>query len=81
MASDPLLKALARQSGLNARELTQYVELHMITLVPGEVSETTLRRLRRIHRLRRDLGISVDVVAIIIRLLDRIQELEDHERR
>jgi len=53
----------------------------MITLVPGEVSETTLRRLRRIHRLRRDLGISVDVVAIIIRLLDRIQELEDHERR
>jgi hypothetical protein len=81
LASDPLLKALARQSGLTAHELTQYVELHMITLVPGEVSETTLRRVRRIRRLRRDLGISVDVVAIIIRLLDRIQELEEHERR
>lgn len=79
--SDPRLKALARQSGLTQRELTQYVELEILTLATGEVPETTLRRVRRIHRLRRDLGIDLDVVAIIIRLLDRIQELEGQEKR
>ena len=79
--SDPRLKVLARQTGLTSRELTRYIELDMVTMPRGEVSETTLHRVRRIHRLWRDLGIDLEVVAIIVRLLDRIEELEERERR
>jgi hypothetical protein len=35
-----------------------------------------VRRLRRIRRLRRDLGLDVEAVAIVVRLLDRIEALE-----
>ena len=80
MAFDPRLKALARQTGVRPQELTRYVELQMITLAPGEATDPTLRQVRRIHRLRRDLGIDLEVVAIIVRLLDRIDELERRDQ-
>ena len=33
--------------------------------------------MRRIRRLHRDLNIDLEIVSIIMRLLDRIQELEE----
>jgi DNA-binding transcriptional MerR regulator len=74
--SDPHLRSVARQCGLTARELTRYIELELISLPVDEVGDATSRRLRRIRRLRRDLNIDLEVVAIIMRLLDRIEELE-----
>jgi DNA-binding transcriptional MerR regulator len=76
---DPHLRSLAQRSGLTARELARYVELDLISEPPEEESESTLLRMRRIRRLQRDLDIDLEVVAIIMRLLDRIQELEAAE--
>jgi hypothetical protein len=70
------LREVARWSGLSRAELARYQELEVIALSEGALSPALLRRLRRIHRLRRDLGLDVESVAIIIRLLDRIEELE-----
>jgi len=48
-----------------------------VVVVAGEVLQPALvRRLRRIRRLRRDLGLSLDAAIIVLRLLDRIDELE-----
>jgi hypothetical protein len=33
-------------------------------------------RVRRIRRLRRDLGLSYDVIALVLPLVERIEELE-----
>lgn len=74
--SDPRLSSIARQCGLTPRELRRYVELQLIALPAEEVSDATLRRVRRIRRLSHDLDLDLEVVAIIVRLLDRIQELE-----
>jgi DNA-binding transcriptional MerR regulator len=74
--SESDLDSMARQCGITRREMRRYVELEMITPSPGEVTEATRRRLRRIRRLQQDLDIDLEVVAIIVRLLDRIQELE-----
>jgi hypothetical protein len=73
---DALLRRLARSSGLRAGEVRRLVQLEVVA-VGGEVLQPALvRRLRRIRRLRRDLGLSLDAAIIVLRLLDRIDELE-----
>jgi hypothetical protein len=67
---------MARWSGLPRAELLRYLELEVITVADRAAPAGLVRRLRRIRRLRRDLGLSVDAVAIILRLLDRIEALE-----
>jgi MerR family transcriptional regulator/heat shock protein HspR len=39
-------------------------------------SEDDLRRLRRIRRIQRDLGLSLDAVQVVMRLLDQIEQLQ-----
>ena|SRR5579872_2715988 len=75
--SDSRLRSIAERSGMSSRELARCIELELVDLPTGEIGEPTLCRLRSIHRLRRDLGIDLELVAIIVRLLDRIRELED----
>ena len=73
---DALVRRLARTSGLPAGEVRRLVQLDVV-VVAGEVLQPALvRRLRRIRRLRRDLGLSLDAAIIVLRLLDRIDELE-----
>jgi hypothetical protein len=67
---------MARWSGLSRAELVRYEELEVLVLSEPPLAPAEVRRLRRIRRLRRDLGLSVDAVAIIVRLLDRIEVLE-----
>jgi hypothetical protein len=58
-----------------AAELLRYRSLGMLieeSTTPVEVQ----RRARRIRRLRRDLGFSYDAIAVIERLVERIEELE-----
>jgi hypothetical protein len=73
---DALVRRLARSSGLRAGEVRRLVQLEVV-VVRGDVLQPVLvRRLRRIRRLRRDLGLSLDASIIVLRLLERIDELE-----
>jgi MerR HTH family regulatory protein len=73
---DALMHRLARSTGLRTAEVRAFVRLRLVTLDEGPVRPVVLRRLRRARRLRRDLGLSMDAVAIVVRLLDRIEALE-----
>jgi hypothetical protein len=71
---EELLRRLARSSGLRREEVIRLVRLEVVP--DAAPSPDLLRRLRRARRLRRDLGLSLDAVVIIVRLLDRIEALE-----
>jgi hypothetical protein len=47
-------------------------------LVDGDVDATPALqlRVRRIRRLRRDLGLSYDVIALLLPLVERVERLE-----
>jgi hypothetical protein len=68
--------AAERRAGVGRAELRRYRELELITLGQGSDQTVLMRRVRKIRRLRRDLGLPLDAVAIILRLLDRIEALE-----
>lgn len=76
MADDDVMRRLARSSGLSRAEVGHLVELEVVVAESGAPEMALIRRLRRARRLRRDLGLSFDAVAIILRLLDRIELLE-----
>jgi hypothetical protein len=65
-----LVRRLARS------EVSHFLELDVVTLPDQTVRPALVRRLRRVRRMRRDLGLSLDAVVIIMRLLDRIETLE-----
>jgi hypothetical protein len=71
-----LVRRLARSSGLSRSEVSHFLELDVVTLSDQTVRPALVRRLRRVRRMRRDLGLSLDAVVIIMRLLDRIETLE-----
>ncbi|HKA11584.1 MAG TPA: chaperone modulator CbpM [Candidatus Dormibacteraeota bacterium] len=71
-----LLRQLARSTGLTRTEIRHFVDLDVLLVGRGHAEATLMRRLRRARRLRRDLGLSLDAVAIILRLLDRIEALQ-----
>ena len=70
--ADDVVRQLAGSSGLTIREIHRFIELDAVRLEEPALP----RRLRRMRRLRRDLGLSMDAVVIIQRLLDRIEALE-----
>jgi hypothetical protein len=76
VVDDDMVRRLARSSGLSRSEVSHFLELDLVTLSDGVVRPAVLRRLRRVRRMRRDLGLSLEAVAIIMRLLDRIEALE-----
>jgi hypothetical protein len=76
VAADDALRVLARATGLSRAEVRRLVQLDVVVLRNGADDPDLLRRLRRARRLRRDLGLSMDAVEIILRLLDRIEVLE-----
>jgi MerR HTH family regulatory protein len=78
---DDMVRRLARSSGLSRSEVSHFLELDVVTLSDGIVRPALLRRLRRVRRMRRDLGLSLEAVAIVIRLLDRIEVLEEARTR
>jgi len=73
---DALLRGLARTSGLRTDEVRRLVQLEVVTLSGETLQPALLRRLRKVRRLRRDLGLSLDAAIIVVRLLDRIEALE-----
>ena len=60
---------------LTRREVLIYQQHGLVA--GGEVASPEVeRRVRRIRRLRRDLGLSYDAIALVERLIERIEELE-----
>ena len=74
------LRLLGQAAGLTRHQLARYQELRLITIPDGPPSETLRRRLRRIHRLRRDLGLGSEAVAVVLHLLDQLESAHGLER-
>jgi len=81
MSENDLLRQLTKSTGLTRAEIRRFVDLDVLLIGRGRAEATTMRRLRRARRLRRDLGLSPDAVAIILRLLDRIEALQQAQAR
>jgi chaperone modulatory protein CbpM len=70
---------LAEAVGLSSRDLDRLVREGFVEPVaPGtlEFTADAAARLRRMLRLRRDLGVNFTGAAIIVDLLERIEQLE-----
>ena len=77
---DELVAILARSSGLRRADVRRFVQVEVLALDDRLLEPGLLRRLRRLHRLRRDLGLSLDAGIVVLRLLDRIEALEGRRR-
>ena len=73
------VEELAAAAGISAARLGQLVRLGLVEpTAPGAGTFTaaTARRLRRMLRLHGDLGVSLAGAAIIVELLERLDDLE-----
>jgi hypothetical protein len=67
---------LLRLTGITRRELDCYDDELRLAWRSAELDDETVWRIRRVHRLRRQLGLDYDALEIIVRLVDRIEQLE-----
>jgi hypothetical protein len=72
--------AAAASAPVTPAELVRY-RTYGILVDTDLSSAATARRVRRIRRLRRDLGLSYDAIALVERLVERIEELEAEQGR
>jgi DNA-binding transcriptional MerR regulator len=71
------LVEIARATRISVTEVRRYQRAGVLILEEDtELSERELRRARRVRRLRRDLGLDLDAIAIIVRLVERLEELQ-----
>lgn len=61
---------------ITERELVVYRAHGLIDVDDVDALPALQVRVRRIRRLRRDLGLSYDVIGLLLPLVDRIEELE-----
>ena len=71
---------LERLTGMTRRELEVYEDETLQRWREGGLDEETIWRIRRVHRLRRQLGLDYESIEIIVRLVDRIERLESGRR-
>ncbi len=69
------------QAGFHPDVLVLYNEMGIIDLSDGSISRTELHRLIRILRLKQNCGVNMAGAAIIVDLLDRIEDLQDELRQ
>lgn len=72
---------LLRLTGITRRELDCYDDELLGAWRNAELDEETVWRIRRVHRLRRQLGLDYEALEIIVRLVDRIERLEGERGR
>jgi len=73
------LRDLAVATGIRATRLTRLVSLGLVEPEPGTgdlFSSATAARLRRMLRLRADLGVNLVGAAIIVDLMERLERLD-----
>src|SRR5262245_39747267 len=71
---------IAETLGTSRLRVERLVRLGLLDVVDNETGERmvprlTVIRLRRMHRLRRDLGVNFTGASIIVDLVDRIEQL------
>lgn len=68
---------MSRSARITERELVVYRAHGLIDVGPEVAAEPAVElRVRRIRRLHRDLGLDYDVIALLLPLVERIEELE-----
>jgi len=78
------LETLARLAGVHPALVSKYIRLGLLDPVAGEghddhewrFDDSTLHRLRRIQRLRSELGVNINGVAVVLELLRQIGDLQ-----
>jgi DNA-binding transcriptional MerR regulator len=88
MASPQLwrLDVAAERVRLPAAQVRRYVRAGLVRPARGEgvealFGEAELARLRKIRRLRQDLGLNLIALDVVLRLLDRIEALQSERTR
>jgi len=81
-----VISVAARMVGLHAQSLRHYERLGLIrpNRSRGRVrlySQSDVQRLRYIQRLIQDLGVNLAGAEVIIRLNERIRQMEDEQQR
>jgi hypothetical protein len=61
---------------MTRRELEVYDQEILDRWRQGELDDETIWRIRRVRRLHRQLGLDYESIEIILRLVDRIEQLE-----
>lgn len=74
------LEMVAEAVGARPRQLQHLARLGLLEVVSGEAGQMliparSVMRLRRIHRLRRDLGVNFTGADIILDLVERLERL------
>jgi hypothetical protein len=67
---------LERRTGMTRRELEVYDQETLDRWRQAELDDETVWRIRRVRRLHRQLGLDYESIEIILRLVDRIEQLE-----
>lgn len=78
------LETLARLAGTHPAHVSNYIRLGLLDPVAGEghderewrFDDSSLHTLRRIERLRSELGININGVAVVLELLRQIDDLQ-----
>ncbi|NMD42220.1 MAG: hypothetical protein GYA86_02785 [Firmicutes bacterium] len=65
---------------LHPAQIERFRALGMIELEGDQISLNDLRRIRKTLRLRRSLGVTLTGAAVILELLEHIEDLEDELR-
>ena len=75
------LVELARASQVSVTEVRRYARAGALIVTDEQVvTDRDVRRVRRVRRLRRDLGLDLESIGIIVRLVERLEELEATRR-
>ncbi len=80
------LTELAKRCGCRVEVVRRLVSFGLVDPVEGypdspRFSGTAVSRVARALRLKQDLGLNLNALALVIELLDRIDELEDQLRK
>jgi DNA-binding transcriptional MerR regulator len=75
------LEALASRAGIHPGQVQKLVEFGLIETVERRSAvllfdSALIPRLRMIHRLRRDLGINLQGIAVVLDLLEKLRALQ-----
>lgn len=75
------LDVLAARAGMHPALVQRYAEFGLVETIRREevvwsFDASMIPRLRMINRLRKDLGINIQGVAVVLDLLDRLRALE-----
>jgi hypothetical protein len=76
---------LERRTGMTRRELEVYdpetLDRWRQAALDAELDDETVWRIRRVRRLHRQLGLDYESIEIILRLVDRLEQLEAGRER